>query len=181
MIVSSGSWYNSFSISLRSIVLLLKLLYGYYTADANYIKVNYGTIKWCLFCEGWFDMSVLYDRIKEAGKKKGLYTDAEIERVCGIPRTLSNIKAYGVTPQEATIYKICAGLDITEEALLDGIERKKSPGRPSLASKQQRLFEVAPKNDRLREFVNLLASLDEKDFDTMIDYAYYLKSRKDRS
>lgn len=123
-------------------------------------------------------MSILYDRIKEAGKKKGLYTDVEIERACGITRTLSNIKAYGVVPQEATLYKICAGLDIAEEELMDGIERKKSTGRPSSSGKQNRLFEIVPKNDRLREFVNVLVSLDDKDFDTMIDYMYYLKSRK---
>lgn len=122
-------------------------------------------------------MSVLYDRIKEAGKKKGLYTDVEIERACGITRTLSNIKAYGVVPQEATLYKICVTLGVSEDELLDGIERKKSTGRPSGTGKQ-RLFEIVPKNDRLREFVNVLASLDDKDFDTMIDYMYYLKSRK---
>lgn len=127
-------------------------------------------------------MSILYDRIMAAAEKKGMKKMAEIERYCEIPvRTLSNIKAYNVIPQEETLAMICAHLDIDEEQLMDGLERKKSPGRPRIAQDQTKNVEIVVKNDRLREFVNTLASLNDKDFDTMIDYMYYLKSRKDRS
>lgn len=118
-------------------------------------------------------METMTDRIMKAAAPRGMSKMAEVERYCGIPvRTLTNM-ASGHKPKDATLAKICEALDISAEYVLNGDN----------PSEQLSLLNAAPtkkptKQDKLRKFVNLLASLDDEDFETVIEYMYFLRSRK---
>ena len=118
-------------------------------------------------------METMTDRIMKAAAPRGMSKMAEVERYCGIPkRTLTNM-GKGHKPNGATLVKICEALDISEEYVLNGDN----------PSEQLSLLNAAPakkpaKQDKLRKFVNLLASLDDEDFETVIEYMYFLRSRK---
>ena len=117
-------------------------------------------------------METMTDRIMKAAAPRGMSKMAEVERYCGIPaRTLTNM-ASGHKPKGSTLLKICEALDISEEYILSG----------NNPPEQLSLLNAAPtkkpaKQDKLRKFVNLLASLDDEDFETVIEYMYFLKSR----
>ena len=117
-------------------------------------------------------METMTDRVIAAAKLKGMRQKAEIERYCGIPaRTLTNM-ASGHKPNDATLAKICEALDISAEYVLNGdnpTEQLSLIGTPA---------KKPAKQDKLRKFVNLLASLDDEDFGTVIEYMYFLRSRK---
>lgn len=123
-------------------------------------------------------METMTDRIMAVAAKRNMRTKAEVERFCDIPeRTLTNM-GFGHKPRETTLRKICEALDLTEGYILHGTDA------PEGISEQQSLFDKPKprierqKPDKLRRFVKLLASLDDNDFDTVIEYMTFLKSRK---
>lgn len=123
-------------------------------------------------------METMTDRVMKVAKERGLKTMADVERHCDIPpRTLSNM-ADNHRPRDTTLQKICEALNITENYILYGTDA------PEGIAEQQSLFERPkpesknPKPDKLRQFVKMLASMDDKDFETMIEYMTFLKSRK---
>ena len=144
------------------------MLHGDYSRTAESFKAIKGTIE-----REFSRMETMTDRIMKAAAPRGMSKMAEVERYCGIPeRTLTNM-GRGHKPKDATMAKICEALDISEEYVLKG---ENPPEQLSLLS-------AAPvgktvKHDELRKFVNLLASLDDEDFETVIEYMYFLKSRK---
>ena len=123
-------------------------------------------------------METMTDRVMKVAKERGLKTMADVERHCDIPvRTLSNM-ADNHRPRDTTLRKICEALNITENYILYGTDA------PDGIAEQQSLFERSkPENkgqkpDKLRQFVKMLASMDDKDFETMIEYMTFLKTRK---
>lgn len=119
-------------------------------------------------------METMTDRIMAVAKTMGMNKMAEVERFCGIPvRTLTNM-ASGHKPKEATLQKICEALGISKEYILgeDGCTIQVAP--PVTASTRR----IPPKQDRLRQFAKLLASMNDRELDTVIEYMTFLKSRK---
>lgn len=118
-------------------------------------------------------METMTDRIMKVAAPRGMSKMAEVERYCGIPaRTLTNM-ASGHKPKSSTLTKICEALDISEEYVLNGDNPSEQLSLLNAASTKK-----PAKQDKLRKFVNLLASLDDEDFETVIEYMYFLRSRK---
>ena len=119
-------------------------------------------------------METMADRVIAAAKLKGMRQKATIERYCDIPpRTLTNM-ADGHRPRDGTLRKICEALDITENYVLYGKDRPKG------LVEQQSLIEKTriEKKDKLRQFIDLLSTMDDEDIDTTLEYMMFLKSRK---
>ena len=144
------------------------MLYGDYSKYRKSFKAIKRTF------ERYFKrMETMTDRIMAVAKTMGMSKMAEVERFCGIPaRTLTNM-ASGHKPKDATLAKICEALDISAEYVLNG---DNPPEQLSLTGTSTAKKPV--KQDKLRKFVNLLASLDDEDFETVIEYMYFLRSRK---
>ena len=119
-------------------------------------------------------METMADRVIAAAKLKGMRQKAAIERYCDIPpRTLTNM-ADGHRPRDGTLRKICEALDISENYVLYGTDKPKG------LVEQQSMIEKSriEKKDKLRQFIDLLSSMDDEDIDTTLEYMMFLKSRK---
>lgn len=121
-------------------------------------------------------METMADRVIAAAKLKGMRQKAEIERYCDIPpRTLTNM-ADGHKPREGTLEKICAALEISENYVLYGKDVPKGIAeQKSLIDKPR----IEKRNvSKLKQFVDLLSTMDDDDIDTVLEYMAFLKSRK---
>ena len=123
-------------------------------------------------------METMTDRIMAVAKTMGMSKMAEVERYCGIPvRTLTNM-AGGHKPKDSTMRKICETLGITEDYVLNGTDEPEAIADQQTVSERPKLESKKSRPDKLRQFVRLLASMDDKEFDTVIEYMMFLKRRK---
>ena len=144
------------------------MLHGDYSKYRKSFKAIKRTVR-----EDFSRMETMTDRIMKAAAPMGMSKMAEVERYCGIPvRTLTNM-ASGHRPKDATLAKICEALDISAEYVLNGDNPTEQLSIISTPTAKK-----PAKQDKLRKFVNLLASMNDADFDTVIEYMYFLRSRK---
>lgn len=123
-------------------------------------------------------METMTDRVMAVAQKMNIRTMAEVERFCGIPpRTLSNM-AGGHKPKDATLRKISEALGVTNGYILYGSDESEEISEQQSLLEKSKAKENRAKSDKLRQFVRLLASMDDGDFDTVIEYMMFLKSRK---
>ena len=121
-------------------------------------------------------METMADRVIAAAKLKGMRMKAEIERYCDIPpRTLTNM-ADGHKPREGTLEKICKALEISENYVLYGKDVPKGIAEQKSLIEKPRIEKRSP--GKLKQFVDLLSTMDDEDIDTVLEYMMFLKSRK---
>ena len=149
------------------------MLHGDYS---KYIK-SFKAIKRTI--ERYFNrMETMTDRVMAVAQKMNISTMAEVERFCGIPpRTLSNM-AGGHKPKDATLRKISEALGVTNGYILYGTDELEGIAEQQSLLERSKPQTPRAKPDKLRQFVRLLASMDDRDFDTVIEYMTFIKSRK---
>lgn len=117
------------------------------------------------------------DRIIKAMREKGINSMAELERRSDIPTGTMRNLGQGHMPSMDKLKKISNVLDVSVDWMVygDGEEEpeikeiKKEPG-----------VSFVTQSDPIREFTRMVASLNDQNMASLLDYLRYLLSRQER-